>query len=398
MKRLTHWYISASQFIILAISISQLLPAGFLHRVFARNPKAAIATTPIQHVVVIMMENHTFDNYFGTFPHANGLALPRATDPAPLDFNHNGAAAAAAMDGGQMDEFPLREHVQYTQSDIPNYWDYAQSFGLGDDFFTSMATSSSPNHIAMIAAQNGDLYETYNQHGCLSNQNNLIYSKQNTGNPYWSYPCHDVTNLPQELDANSLSWRYYSTTGIWDAPEMIQSLVGSSNDVHSETQFIQDVQWGKMANVSMSGNNYLAGVNYSYTASSLSVGEYYYRFRVDDGSGVAIFEEGVKPWITPITLTGSSVSSTSGNSSTPFTFSTTYTNANGNAPAQSDLYVDKAAYPMTLVSGSFTTEALYQSTITLPSGNHSFYFVFSDPNTTWADPFAPGSYAGPIPM
>ena len=32
------------------------------------------STTPIKHVVLIIKENHTFDNYFGTFPGANGTA------------------------------------------------------------------------------------------------------------------------------------------------------------------------------------------------------------------------------------------------------------------------------------------------------------------------------------
>ena len=31
------------------------------------------AKTPIQHLVVLMQENHTFDNYFGTYPGADGL-------------------------------------------------------------------------------------------------------------------------------------------------------------------------------------------------------------------------------------------------------------------------------------------------------------------------------------
>ena len=28
---------------------------------------------PIEHVVIIVKENHTFDNYFGTFPGATGI-------------------------------------------------------------------------------------------------------------------------------------------------------------------------------------------------------------------------------------------------------------------------------------------------------------------------------------
>jgi phospholipase C len=36
---------------------------------------------PIEHVVIIFKENHTFDNYFGTFPGANGMRLAAASDP-----------------------------------------------------------------------------------------------------------------------------------------------------------------------------------------------------------------------------------------------------------------------------------------------------------------------------
>ena len=42
----------------------------------------------IQHVVIIVKENHTFDNYFGTFPGADGKPLARAANPPPDDPNH----------------------------------------------------------------------------------------------------------------------------------------------------------------------------------------------------------------------------------------------------------------------------------------------------------------------
>jgi phospholipase C len=34
-------------------------------------------------VVIIVKENHTFDNYFGTLPGAKGETLPQAPDPLP---------------------------------------------------------------------------------------------------------------------------------------------------------------------------------------------------------------------------------------------------------------------------------------------------------------------------
>ena len=52
---------------IVTVATSWLLPMG-LRGSHASIHKAGTATTPIQHVVVIMMENHSFDNLFGRFP------------------------------------------------------------------------------------------------------------------------------------------------------------------------------------------------------------------------------------------------------------------------------------------------------------------------------------------
>ena len=50
---------------------------------------------------------------------------------------------------------------------------------------------------------------------------------------------------------------------------------------------------------------------------------------------------------------------------------------------------------MSYVSGSYNTGAIYQVQTTLPAGNHTFYFVFNNNQTAWADPFAPAVYQGP---
>ena len=74
---------------------------------------------PIEHVVIIVKENHTFDNYFGTFPGANGDAtLPHATDPpAHGDPQHDHGAWLRRAQSA------VRE--QYVESDIPAYFAYA---------------------------------------------------------------------------------------------------------------------------------------------------------------------------------------------------------------------------------------------------------------------------------
>jgi phospholipase C len=62
---------------VLAISLAALLyacanpPAGTP----SPTPVAASGIHKIQHVVVIMQENRSFDQYFGTLPGADGLPV-----------------------------------------------------------------------------------------------------------------------------------------------------------------------------------------------------------------------------------------------------------------------------------------------------------------------------------
>ena len=50
------------------VSTSMILPLAYAQQVSSANP----VTSPIKHIVVIMQENRSFDNYFGTYPGANG--------------------------------------------------------------------------------------------------------------------------------------------------------------------------------------------------------------------------------------------------------------------------------------------------------------------------------------
>src|ERR1700730_12354995 len=202
MKSLRRWFVIIALLLIVGVAAWRTVPV-------VRQPAHASSSSPIQHVVYIMLENHTFDNYFGRFPGANGVTLPIDPNPVPSDYNHGSASAIAAIDGGKMDGFAPHSYYQYTQSDIPNYWAYAQQFGLGDNFFTSFSTSSTPNHMATLAAQNATMFETPVQKGCSSPQNALMHSRGYTGSDFWSFPCYSVKSLPDLLGPAGLSWRYY---------------------------------------------------------------------------------------------------------------------------------------------------------------------------------------------
>src|ERR1700692_3591900 len=86
----------------------------------------------IQHIVVIMQENRSFDHYFGTYPGAEGLptkdgkftiCIPdpakgscaepfRDTNDRNFGAGHGAAAATADIDGGKMDGFVKQAELE----------------------------------------------------------------------------------------------------------------------------------------------------------------------------------------------------------------------------------------------------------------------------------------------
>jgi hypothetical protein len=129
--------------------------------------------TAIRHTVFIINENHTFDNYFGTFPGADGatcglLSTGEWVPLSPMPDSDQGAmlcngwdCSLQAIDTGKMDKFDMisggtwSAYTQATQQQIPNYWAYARRFTLADHYFTSVHGPSLPNHLFAIAAQSG---------------------------------------------------------------------------------------------------------------------------------------------------------------------------------------------------------------------------------------------------
>jgi phospholipase C len=236
---------------ILVVALLLLVLVGNSYNPLSATGKGrskAVASTPITHVIVIMEENHTFDNLFGTFPGANGVTLPQAPNPTSGDIDHEGPATLAAIDGGKMDEFNVRGEVQYTQSDIPTYWAYAKQFGLGDNFFSSEAEASTANHIGMFAGQTGGI-DSVPDAGCTAPPNSINHNRSSTGQEYWAYPCYDISSLPTLMDAASVSWKYYSSIGIWDAPLYLHSYFNSPNNIKNSAQFLSDVHSGNLASV-----------------------------------------------------------------------------------------------------------------------------------------------------
>ena len=224
-----------------------LLGAGVVALGQIASSRAQVAA--IQHVIVIMEENHTLDNYFGAFPGVNGLIEPPATNPAPHDLGHGGPRALAAIDGGKMDGFDPLGAVQYRRSDIPVDWDYATHFGLGDNFFTSAASSSTPNHLSMIASQTAGEAETISKVlGCAAPPNHVVLQRNALGNESFGLPCYDVPTIPDELTRAGRSYRFYGTMPHWDASRWVRSLAGVP--AAPATAIISDVVNNQLPSVS----------------------------------------------------------------------------------------------------------------------------------------------------
>ena len=146
---------------------------------------AGEAQTPIRHFVVLMQENHSFDNYFGTYPGADGIpaktcmpvdARPegsgRCVRPFRLggravpDLGHDRRMHRIQYAGGRMDGFVRavsidRQRVErsvmghYDRRDLPFYWKVAEDYVLFDRFFASAAGGSVPNHMFWVTGRPG---------------------------------------------------------------------------------------------------------------------------------------------------------------------------------------------------------------------------------------------------
>ena len=175
----------------------------------------------IDHVAIIAKENHTFDNYFGTFPGANGATLPRASDPPPHDQPHSHAAwLNRARDAVQL---------QYQEADIPEYFAFARQFTLCDNYFTEVASQSEPNHLMLIAADSPVIDDT---------------SPTRTFQPK---PPFNLPSLPASLAQAGLTWGSYGATDNYF--NEITALKGSPHIV-AAAQFDADVASGRLPNVS----------------------------------------------------------------------------------------------------------------------------------------------------
>jgi phospholipase C len=299
--------LAASALVLLAAA-----PHAPLGSAPARAQTAGTPTTPIDHVVFVMKENRSFDSYFGRLPGVDGATsatckaadgttttidpLPRTPDPLPQDVAHANPTFYLANDGGAMDRF-CREKgaivkltgqdladTQMRRAQIPSYWKYAKTYGIGDAMFASWRGASFANNVFEVAGQTGRYSTVLNRRAIMGNANSngpgfyhwgcdlpagsTVVMLGLNGNHSLVYPCFDFPALPNVLDTYGVSWRQYANEGEaqflhvgLDAIRPVRCHDGStaepcppnsywSDHVQPASVFFDDVTAGTLASVS----------------------------------------------------------------------------------------------------------------------------------------------------
>ena len=214
----------------------------------------------IQHVVIIMQENRSFDSYFGTFPGADGIPMkngvPTACIPIPQstkcarpfhdtsDRNHGGPhnvhASIVDVDGGKMDGFVIAaaggrrrclnvadplcatgggsDVMGYHDGhELPNYWRYARDFVLQDHLFEPIASWSLPQHLFLVSEWSARCAQLHVASSCVNEPEDPDYPADfrprdarmhGPGRPDYAW-----TDLTYLLHRQHVSWAYYVMSG-----------------------------------------------------------------------------------------------------------------------------------------------------------------------------------------
>ena len=211
----------------------------------------------LEHLIFIVQENRSFDQYFGTYPGADGIptnpdgsftpcvpdkydasgacARPYVTASFDQDGGpHNHIAATADIAGGAMNGFIEAMHPAphkcplvptgrrcddylgpdgqpdvmstHDRSTIPNYWAYADDYVLQDHLFAPVDSWTLPSHLFLMSAWSAVCDDVGDPMSCQSDVN--LKGKE----VRWQYgeaPVYAWTDITWLLDAHGVSWRYY---------------------------------------------------------------------------------------------------------------------------------------------------------------------------------------------
>jgi phospholipase C len=195
-------------------------------------------TTPIQHVIILVQENHSFDNYFGTYPTANGSILDSTTSqlrqvnglPGRVCLPYMGSCVSphlsSSLDRPSPAEGQLTYEMDYSNggtgfvtysgpqsmsyfddNSIAGYWDYAEEYGLADNYYAPVLSTTTPNRLMFLA---GDTPVSAN----YGPPPRIPYS----------------STVMRQLDDAGVSWGYYDYVNAFSGPSNVYPLNYTSDE------------------------------------------------------------------------------------------------------------------------------------------------------------------------
>ena len=238
----------------IATSLGQAVPTSQPGVVGTPLPVDLVgARLNIKHIVIIMQENRSFDEYFGTYPGADGIpmenGIPTVCVPDPQtsscvkpyhdsnDINAGGPHAAASaktdINAGIMDGFirAFREAQKgctnpttpgcaigstpdvmgwHDAREIPNYWAYARNFVLQDRMFEPNSSWSLPAHLFMVSGWSASCTVPGDPMSCVNALDGPPGNVQAADFGKNDYAWTDLTYL---LFKANVSWAYYLSNG-----------------------------------------------------------------------------------------------------------------------------------------------------------------------------------------
>jgi phospholipase C len=227
------------------------------------------------HVIIIVQENRTPDNLFGSNPQfepgvdiartgVNSTGAQIMLRPTPLagcyDVMHTHAAFMSMFDGGKMDGADLEpvrirgtcqlpnnpqfKFVDNSTGAVQPYFDIAKNYGYASRMFQTQQGPSFPAHQFLFGATsaidgNSRFFVSENPSGrqlgtgCIAapSQRVAIIDAMGVENKRGIYPCFDRATMAELLDSKYLSWTYYMNvqsdrgiSALWDAPAAIKKI------------------------------------------------------------------------------------------------------------------------------------------------------------------------------
>ncbi|WP_020658641.1 phosphocholine-specific phospholipase C [Amycolatopsis benzoatilytica] len=212
-----------------ATAAGTALPASIAR---AASVPAAIRTgtlADVEHIVVLMQENRSFDHYFGTLRGVRGFGDPRpvslpngkpvwhqadaaGTETLPFrpaednlgltfieDLNHDWNGTHRAWSGGRWDQWiPAKTRTtmaHLTRKDIPFHYALADAFTVCDSYHCSMLSSTDPNRYYMYTGWTGN----------DGKGGGPVLGNEEAG--------YGWTSFPEILEKAGVSWKIYQDAG-----------------------------------------------------------------------------------------------------------------------------------------------------------------------------------------